>query len=264
MRLVVLCVVAFTTLLLAVPWSSAADPGDGAQRWDKVQDKPATGGVSGGCPVRMKPSGQCGEEDDCPYQITLPPLTIQLPKQFRMLEKTMKELQSLKETVNRLKRDCLECRQQADQSLQRDSGEAAGGPGTGMGPGFLEIQSSTSKEERGDGGTNTGPDGDGIGTSTGSGKGKGTGSTGGSVFEMQVKMNKMSSSLRNARGQITALQGRLEELSLINMRNVEAIVDSKVENITGVINKLSNNCNHQCAVQPSPQCTSIYLFSLFN
>uniref|UniRef100_A0A4W5Q688 Uncharacterized protein n=1 Tax=Hucho hucho TaxID=62062 RepID=A0A4W5Q688_9TELE len=124
-----------------LPWSSAADPGDGAQRWDKVQDKPATGEVSGGCPVRMKPSGQCGEEDDCPYQITLPPLTIQLPKQFRMLEKTMKELQSLKETVNRLKRDCLECRQQADQSLQRDSGEAAGGPGTGTGPGFLEIQS---------------------------------------------------------------------------------------------------------------------------
>ncbi|XP_023995709.1 LOW QUALITY PROTEIN: fibroleukin-like [Salvelinus sp. IW2-2015] len=253
MRLVVLCVVASTTLLLAVPWSSAADPGDGAQRWDKVQDKPGTGEVSGGCPVRMKPSGQCGEEDDCPYQITLPPLTIQLPKQFRMLEKTMKELQSLKETVNRLKRDCLECRQQADQSLQRDSGEAAGGPGTGMGPGFLEIQSSTSKEERGDGGTNTGPDGDGIGTRTGSGTGKGTGSTSGSVFGMQVKMNKMSSSLRNARGQITALQGRLEELSLINMRNVEAMVDSKVENITGVINKLSNNCNHQCAVQPSPQ-----------
>ncbi|XP_010893457.2 fibrinogen-like 2a [Esox lucius] len=235
MRLAPLCGFTATTFLLAFPWSSAAEPADRTQRWDKVQDKPA----SGGCPVRMKPSGQCDDEDDCPYQVTLPPLTIQLPKQFRMLEKTMKELQSLKETVNRLKRYCLECRHQADQSPQTESGEAAGSTVTTVlvpeGP-----QSTTSKEEQGGGGTPR---------DTGAGGGDPN-----SALDMQVKMERMSTSLRNARRQITSLHGRLENLSLVNMKNVEAIVDSKVENITGVVNKLRSNCSHQCLAQnTSPQ-----------
>ncbi|KAL0967224.1 hypothetical protein UPYG_G00249410 [Umbra pygmaea] len=232
MRLALLCVCATATSLLAVPWSSAADLPDGAQGWDKVQDKAA-----GGCPVKMKPSGQCDEEDGCPYQVTLPPLTIQLPKQFRMLEKTVKELQGLKETVNRLRRDCLECRHQADQSLQKDSEEAPGTVGTGIGP------EGTGDEERGG---ETSRD-------TGTIKGD-VGANSNSVSEMKAKMSKMSNSLRNARTQITDLQGRVEKMSLLNLKNVEAIVDSKVENISGMVNKLSTTCSTQCALtNPNPQ-----------
>lgn len=70
----------------------------------------------------------------------------------------------------------------------------------------------------------------------------------------QVKLNKMSASLRNARTQISALQGRLEGLSLLNMDNVQEVVDRRVENITGMVNKLSSTCTTQCAVQNTPQC----------
>jgi len=64
----------------------------------------------------------------------------------------------------------------------------------------------------------------------------------------------MSASLRNARNQISAVQGRLEGLNLLNMDNVQAMVDRRVENITGVVNKLSSTCTNQCAVQNTPQC----------
>ncbi|KAJ0057057.1 hypothetical protein NL108_000883, partial [Boleophthalmus pectinirostris] len=68
-----------------------------------------------------------------------------------------------------------------------------------------------------------------------------------------VKLNRMSASLRNARSQISALQGRLEVLNLLNMENVQAMVDQRVENITGVVNKLSTSCNTPCPAQTSPQ-----------
>lgn len=69
----------------------------------------------------------------------------------------------------------------------------------------------------------------------------------------------MSTSLRNARSQISAMQGRLEGLNLLNMDNVQAMVDRRVENITGVVNKLSSTCTTQCAVvQNTPQCKSAF------
>ncbi len=114
MKLVYVC----CSLLIAV-WQEVEASGSGPSG---VLDR-----VSGGSScsqVRLKPAGQCEDEEECPYQITVPPLTIQLPKQFRLLEKTMKELQSLKETVNRLKSSCLECSsQQVDLNLQKDSGD---------------------------------------------------------------------------------------------------------------------------------------------
>lgn len=70
----------------------------------------------------------------------------------------------------------------------------------------------------------------------------------------QVKLNRMSASLRNARSQISAMQGRLEGLNLLNMDNVQAMVDRRVENITGVVNKLSSTCTTACPVQNTPQC----------
>lgn len=67
----------------------------------------------------------------------------------------------------------------------------------------------------------------------------------------------MSTSLRNARSQISALHGRLEGLNLLNMDNVQAMVDRQVENITGVVNKLSSTCNNACPVQNAPQCKAL-------
>ncbi|XP_067292100.1 uncharacterized protein fgl2b isoform X2 [Pseudorasbora parva] len=46
----------------------------------------------------------------CPYRLTFPPLSIQLPRSFRELETMAKELQNLKEMVNHLRRDCQECK----------------------------------------------------------------------------------------------------------------------------------------------------------
>lgn len=147
------------TATLVPRTSRAADfTGNSHQRWD-ARGAHTLGSESNtptSCPVKLRPSGQCGaeEEGDCPYQITLPPLTIQLPKQFKLLEKTMKELQSLKEVVNKLKSGCQECRgargsgafghQQADQG-QRDGGEEMRLELTGQ-----DLQGS-SQEERGDG-----------------------------------------------------------------------------------------------------------------
>ncbi|KAA8580118.1 hypothetical protein FQN60_005653 [Etheostoma spectabile] len=272
MRTIVLCVCA-TLLLTAtlVPHTSrAADLSvNSHQRWD-AKGQFSLGSESGtptSCPIKLRPSGQCGtsgamaeEGEDCPYQLTLPPLTIQLPKQFRLLEKTMKELQSLKEVVNKLKSGCQECRgargngafghQQADQGqvqvpIQRDAEEELRLDLTGQ-----DVQGGSSQEERGDGMV-PGATVDVAGLGHGSILGKITPST---MQEMQVKLNRMSASLRNARSQISAMQGRMEGLNLLNMDNVQAMVDRRVENITGVVNKLSSTCTSQCAVQNTPQC----------
>uniref|UniRef100_A0A3Q3E2H9 Fibrinogen-like 2a n=1 Tax=Labrus bergylta TaxID=56723 RepID=A0A3Q3E2H9_9LABR len=233
MRTIGICV--FAGLLLTASW--AADFAvNSHQRWDVRGTLPlgSESGTPSSCHMKLRPSGQCGtsgvgaeDGDDCPYQLTLPPLTIQLPKQFRLLEKTMKELQSLKEVVNKLKSGCQECRgtargngafgnQQADQGqfpIQRDTGEVRLDLTGQEGLVILSHRSGLS----------------------------------------QVKLNRMSASLRNARSQISALQGRLEGINLLNMDNVQAMVDRRVENITGVVNKLSSTCTSQCAVQNTPQ-----------
>lgn len=166
-----LCVCAslLLTATLVPRTSRAADfPPNSHQRWDArgAFSLGSDSGTPASCPIKLRPSGQCGSSgaddgEDCPYQLTLPPLTIQLPKQFRLLEKTMKELQSLKEVVNKLKSGCQECRgargngafghQQADQGqtqvpVQRDAGEEVRGDLTGQ-----DVQGGSSQEERGDG-----------------------------------------------------------------------------------------------------------------
>ncbi|XP_034019856.1 fibrinogen-like 2a [Thalassophryne amazonica] len=267
MRMVALCVCAGLLLLstLLPRTSGAADFAvNSHQRWD-AKGAYALGVESGpaaSCPVKLRPSGQCGssgaeEGEDCPYQITLPPLTIQLPKQFRLLEKTLKELQTLKEEVNKLKSGCQQCRggqgagetgyHQADQvPILKDPTEVGGLDLTGQ-----QLQDGISQEERGDGMV-PGGTAENAGLSQGTVIGK-IPPKPNTIQEMQVKLNKMSVSLRNARNQISTLQGRMEGMNLLNMDNVQAIVDSRVENITGVINKLSSTCTTQCAVQPSPQ-----------
>ncbi|XP_026065418.1 fibroleukin-like [Carassius auratus] len=214
MKLVFVCCSLLIAVLQEVDASGSGPSG--------VQDR-----VSGGSScsqVRLKPAGQCEDEEECPYQITLPPLTIQLPKQFHLLEKTMKELQSLKETVNTLKSSCLECSsQQVDLNLQKDSGDRL--------TNSAELNQGDTRTRVYRNGNNSDND---------------------IVQNMQVKMNRMSISLKNARAQINSLEGRLEELNLLNLQNVEDIVDRKVENITGIVNKISSNCTH-CPGQQQPQ-----------
>lgn len=273
MRTIVLCVCAslLLTATLVPRISQAADlPINSHQRSD-AREPFSSGSETGtptSCPIKLRPSGQCGssgagaeEGEDCPYQLTLPPLTIQLPKQFRLLEKTMKELQSLKEVVNKLKSGCQECRgargsgafgnQQADQGqtqvpIRKDAeGEVR------LDLAGQDVQGGSSQEERGDGMV-PGATVDVAGVGHGSIFGKITPSPS-SMQEMQVKLNRMSASLRNARNQISAVQGRLEGLNLLNMDNVQAMVDRRVENISGVVNKLSSTCTTQCAVQTTAQ-----------
>ncbi|XP_028306586.1 fibrinogen-like 2a [Gouania willdenowi] len=260
----------YATLLLTATFlpqtRQVADvPGYSHQRWDSrgPNNLGSDSGVPSSCPIKLRPSGQCGSSgsggeeggEDCLYQVTLPPLTIQLPKQFRLLEKTMKELQNLREVVNKLKSGCQECRgargsgplghQQADQGQAQVKAQEER---------RLDVRGQevygTSQESREDGR---------IPGSTlevteheqSSIFGKITSPS--TMQEMQVKLNKMSTSLRNARSQISALHGRLEGLNLLNMDNVQAMVDRRVENITGVVNKLSSSCTTPCAAQNSPQ-----------
>ncbi|MCI4380215.1 hypothetical protein PGIGA_G00237170 [Pangasianodon gigas] len=94
------------SLLTLVASQSCLDPSENSAPW-----------------VRLKPLGQCKDgESTCPYRITLPPLTVQLPKSFRELEKMARELRSLTQMVNQLKEDCRECklRQGLDWNVRRD------------------------------------------------------------------------------------------------------------------------------------------------
>nr|XP_023666271.1 fibroleukin [Paramormyrops kingsleyae] len=173
---------------------------------------PATVGVmgGGGCQVRLLSEASCKDGGECPYQLALPPLTLQLPKELHLLETTAKELQILRTTVDQLRNSCQACGPRADRSMQGDRAEVPG------------------------------PDSE-------------HGRQGPSVREMQAKMSRMSNSLRNARSQIGSLQGRLEELTLLNMENVEAMMNSKVQNLTGALKQLSYSCSSQCSAQASPQ-----------
>ncbi|XP_077400536.1 fibrinogen-like 2a [Vanacampus margaritifer] len=262
MRTLVVCAALLLTATLAPSTCHAVDFPGSSHKWDArgPYASGADSGTSGSCAIKLRTSGQCGgsgteaeEGDECSYQVTLPPLTIQLPKQFRLLEKTVKELQSLKEVVNKLKSSCQECSGTRGSGVyghqQADQGQTGGV--AGLDPSRQDVQSGSSQEER-DNGMVTGAAVEGTGLGHGHHLGKIT--TGpSSMQEMQVKLNRMSVSLRNARNQIATLQGRMEGLNLLNMDNVQSMVDRRVENITGVVNKLSSTCTTQCAVQNAPQ-----------
>lgn len=163
------------------------------------------------CPVRLESRGKCEQGGECPYQVSLPPLTIQLPKQFGRMEEVFKEVQNLKEIVSSLKKCCQDSKLQADDN--RDPGR--GGllsPGTGD-PGEEDDNR---------------------------------------VTELESEVNKLSSDLKNAKKEIDVLQGRLEKLNLVNMNNVENYVDSKVANLTFVVNSLDGKCS-KCPSQEQIQ-----------
>ncbi|XP_036285532.1 fibroleukin [Pipistrellus kuhlii] len=169
---------------------------------EEIQDGPAK---DASCPVRLESRGKCEEDagGECAYQVSLPPLTVQLPKHFGRMEEVIKEVQSLKEIVSSLKKCCQDSKLQADDN--RDPG--AGGPGE-------------ADDNR--------------------------------VTELEGEVSKLSSDLKNAREEIDVLQGRLEKLSLVNMNNVENYVDSKVANLTFVVNSLDGKCS-KCPSQEQIQ-----------
>lgn len=66
------------------------------------------------CLARLEGSGRC-EGSQCPFQLTLPTLTLQLPQQFGSMEEVLKEVRTLKEAVDSLKKSCQDCKLQADE-----------------------------------------------------------------------------------------------------------------------------------------------------
>ncbi|XP_045649369.1 LOW QUALITY PROTEIN: fibroleukin [Ursus americanus] len=164
------------------------------------------------CPLRLESRGKCEEGGECPYQVSLPPLTIQLPRQLGRIEEVFKEVQNLKEMVNSLKKSCQDCKLQADDS--RDPGRNG--------------QLSPSPGSLGEADDNR-------------------------VRELESEVNKLSSDLKNAKEEIDLLQGRLEKLNLVNMNNIENYVDSKVANLTSVVNSLDGKCSSKCPIQEQIQ-----------
>lgn len=66
----------------------------------------------GPCAVTLRPEGPCKQGQDestCPYIISVPPLTVHLPKQLRELGKIVKDLQKLKDNVDQLRQMCADC-----------------------------------------------------------------------------------------------------------------------------------------------------------
>lgn len=177
------------------------------------------------CPVRLESRGKCEEGGECPYQVSLPPLTVQLPKQFSRIEEVFKEVQNLKEMVTSLKKSCQDCKLQADDS--RDPGR--NGPMLPS-PGTL----GEADDNR--------------------------------VRELESEVNKLSSDLKNAKEEIDVLQGRLEKLNLVNMNNIENYVDSKVANLTFVVNSLDGKCSSKCPnqeeIQSRPGMYNVFLSSV--
>uniref|UniRef100_A0A8C5QHQ0 Fibrinogen like 2 n=1 Tax=Leptobrachium leishanense TaxID=445787 RepID=A0A8C5QHQ0_9ANUR len=169
-------------------------------------DEETNEGTSGekaasGCPIRMKNGGKCEEDGTCPYQLTLPPMTIQLPKQFQLLEKTIREVQSLKEMVNSIKKSCHDCKLQADDNLDKNP---------------MSFPDGGQEDQ---------------------------------IQELQTKMKKMSISLKNARIQITSLQGQLEMMNPISMNNVEDYVEHKIANLS---------CSNNCELKSNPSIQLIF------
>ncbi|XP_026032013.1 titin-like isoform X1 [Astatotilapia calliptera] len=102
MRLTALCVCGTLLAFSSLSWITA-DSDEGILLVDKG---------FGPCTVTLTPGGQCRQvqhENTCPYLLTLPPLRIHLPQQFKELEKIVEDLQKLKDSVDELREICADC-----------------------------------------------------------------------------------------------------------------------------------------------------------
>ncbi|XP_003342051.1 fibroleukin [Monodelphis domestica] len=182
---------------------------------DKTEEIQEEEKFASACPVSLEAKKQCEEGEECPYQMNLPSLTIQLPKSFSMIEQVFKEVQNLKETVNNLKKSCQECKLQADDNQE-------------IGRNEQQQPNKEAPEKESDN----------------------------RIKELESEVNKLFSNLKDAKEEINSLHGRLEKLSLVNMNNIENYVDSKVANLTSVVNSLDGRCSSRCSNQTEQHYTS--------
>ncbi|CAN9499194.1 unnamed protein product [Ophioblennius macclurei] len=103
MRLTALCVYG-TLLAFSSPSWIMADSDEGALL-DLDQG-------FGPCIATLRPKEPCRQGPDdstCPYILSLPPLTVQLPQQLRELERIVQDLEKLKDSVDELREMCADC-----------------------------------------------------------------------------------------------------------------------------------------------------------
>ncbi|XP_001507568.1 fibroleukin [Ornithorhynchus anatinus] len=75
------------------------------------------------CSLKVKPGGKCEPGELCSYQVDLPSLTIQLPREFSLIEKALREVEELKEAVLRVQKSCQDCKLQADDNRETGRNE---------------------------------------------------------------------------------------------------------------------------------------------
>ncbi|KAM3609648.1 uncharacterized protein V6R79_018148 [Siganus canaliculatus] len=102
MRLTVLCLCGTLLAFLSLSWTTA-DSEEGQLLGDNG---------FGPCAATLRPEGPCRQGQDestCPYLFSLPPLTVYFPNQLKELDEIVKDLQSLKDNVDQLRKMCADC-----------------------------------------------------------------------------------------------------------------------------------------------------------
>ncbi|XP_078091731.1 fibrinogen-like 2a [Mustelus asterias] len=161
--------------------------------------------ANGACAIKLKPT-ECDDEGEvCGYQVNIPPLTIQLPKQTKLLKKTVKQVKSLTATVKKMKTRWLEGNQKKS---------------------FIYDQVTGSTEN----------DKDDVNR----------------ITALENKVSKLTNLLRQARNQIHALQGRLEEMTVLNMDTILHYINNELSNIKNTVDTLNNKCYTTCSAVGQP------------
>ncbi|XP_029992635.1 mucin-5AC-like isoform X3 [Sphaeramia orbicularis] len=101
MRLTARCIFGTLLAVSSLSWITAASGEEDFQE-DKGFEP---------CAATLTPEGPCKHEEEttCPYLVTLPLLTINLPMRLRELEQILEDLQKLKDNVDQLRKICADC-----------------------------------------------------------------------------------------------------------------------------------------------------------
>ncbi|XP_072418762.1 fibrinogen-like 2a [Chiloscyllium punctatum] len=81
---------------------------------------------NGACAIKLKRT-ECDEDEVCSYKVNLPPLTVQLPKETKLLKQTIKQVKSLTATVNKMKNRWLEAKQKKPINHKQATGNIEDG-----------------------------------------------------------------------------------------------------------------------------------------
>ncbi|XP_020382751.1 fibrinogen-like 2a [Rhincodon typus] len=66
---------------------------------------------------------------------------------------------------------------------------------------------------------------------------------------LEEKITKLTGLLKNAKNQINVLQGRLEQMTILNMDNVLHHINNELSKINYTVNTLNNKCSTNCEAQ---------------